>query len=57
MTWNPSWKASRKSLNDETVQFYPPHYFPKNACLRCKWYLQRKCQKPDYGWCLITRST
>lgn len=27
-----------------------------NACTRCFWYLHKKCVKPDYGYCLITRS-
>ena len=28
----------------------------KNLCLSCWWYNHRKCVKPDYGYCKITRS-
>ena len=27
-----------------------------NKCLGCWWRLDGKCVKPDYGYCLITRS-
>lgn len=28
----------------------------RNLCLSCYWWLNKKCVKPDYGYCLITRS-
>lgn len=61
---NPAEAGIREHIQGGPQPGRPIYFAPysnramKNLCLECQWYyrLGGVCQKPEWGWCKITRS-